>query len=77
MQLFASGGLDELEIDRLLREGAPIDGFGVGTRLGVSADAPTVDSVYKLAVYDGRPVLKLQLRKADSAGAETGVPALR
>ena len=68
VQLFASGGLDEMEIDRLLREGAPIDGFGVGTRLGVSADAPAVDSVYKLAVYDGRPVLKLSSEKQTLPG---------
>ena len=68
VQIFASGGLDEMEIERLLREGAPIDGFGVGTRLGVSADAPAVDSVYKLVVYDGRPVLKLSSEKQTLPG---------
>ena len=36
VRIFASGGLDEFEVDRLLREGAPIDGFGVGTKVGVS-----------------------------------------
>src|SRR5919197_149294 len=48
--------------------GAPIDAFGIGTRLGVSADAPFLDSVYKLVEYDGRPVLKLSANKATEPG---------
>jgi nicotinate phosphoribosyltransferase len=59
VQVFASGGLDEFEIDALVQAGAPIDGFGVGTKVGVSSDAPWADCVYKLVVYDQRPVLKL------------------
>ncbi len=65
VQIFASGGLDEFEVDELLRAGAPIDGFGIGTKVGVSADAPWTDCVYKLVEYAGRPVLKL------SAGKQT------
>jgi len=68
VRIFASGGLDELDVDRLVRAGAPIDAFGVGTRVGVSADAPYVDSVYKLVEYDGRPVLKLSAAKSTSPG---------
>lgn len=68
VRIFASGGLDELDVDRLVRSGAPIDAFGVGTRVGVSADAPYVDSVYKLVEYDGRPVLKLSAAKATAPG---------
>ena len=64
-RIFASGGLDELEVEQLVADGAPVDAFGIGTQMGVSADAPFVDSVYKLAEIDGRPVLKL------SAGKET------
>jgi nicotinate phosphoribosyltransferase len=64
-RIFASGGLDELEVEKLVADGAPVDAFGIGTQMGVSADAPFVDSVYKLADLDGRPVLKL------SAGKET------
>ena len=41
VRIFASGGLDEDEIARCLDAGAPIDAFGVGTRMNVSADAPT------------------------------------
>ncbi|HZD79126.1 MAG TPA: nicotinate phosphoribosyltransferase [Actinomycetota bacterium] len=68
VRIFASGGLDEHDVDRLVRAGAPIDAVGVGTRVGVSADAPYLDSVYKLVEYDGRPVLKLSEAKATEPG---------
>ena len=68
--IFASGNLDEREIARLLAQGAPIDGFGVGSRLGVSADAPYLDAAYKLVAFDGRPVLKLSAGKATLPGAK-------
>ena len=64
VQVFASGGLDEYSIDSLLNGGAPIGGFGVGTRAGTSADAPFTDFVYKLVEYDGQPVMKLSEDKA-------------
>ena len=63
VSIFASGGLDEYEIDSLLREGAPIDGFGVGTKMGVSADAPYLDTVYKLVAYEGDGRMKLSTDK--------------
>jgi nicotinate phosphoribosyltransferase len=63
VQVFASGGLDEFEIEELLKAGAPVGGFGVGTKVGVSADAPWTDCAYKLVTYDGRPVLKLSSDK--------------
>ena len=68
VQVLASGGLDEIEVDRLVRAGAPIDGFGVGTKMGVSADAPWADSACKLVQYDGRPVLKLSPGKQTAPG---------
>jgi nicotinate phosphoribosyltransferase len=68
VRIFASGGLDEYQLDRLVRGGAPIDAFGVGTRMGVSADAPSLDSAYKLVEYDGRPMLKLSEAKATEPG---------
>jgi nicotinate phosphoribosyltransferase len=68
VRIFASGGLDELDVDRLVTAGAPIDAFGVGTRVGVSADAPYLDSVYKLVEFDGRPTLKLSSAKATEPG---------
>jgi nicotinate phosphoribosyltransferase len=57
--IFASGGLDEHAIAALLDAGAPIDGFGVGTAMGVSEDAPAMDIAYKLAEYAGEPRTKL------------------
>jgi nicotinate phosphoribosyltransferase len=66
--VFASGGLDEHEIARTLEAGAPIGGFGVGTKMGVSADAPFLDMVYKLVELDGRAVLKLSEGKATLPG---------
>jgi nicotinate phosphoribosyltransferase len=67
-RILASGGFDEFEIARVLEAGAPIDSFGVGTRLGVSADAPYLDMAYKLSAYEGRPVRKLSTGKATLAG---------
>ncbi|RPH65689.1 MAG: nicotinate phosphoribosyltransferase [Burkholderiales bacterium] len=51
--IFASGNLDEQRVARLLADGAPIDGFGIGTALDTSSDAPTLDAVYKLQSYAG------------------------
>jgi nicotinate phosphoribosyltransferase len=51
--IFASGNLDEERIATLLAQGAPIDGFGVGTALDTSSDAPALDAVYKLQSYAG------------------------
>jgi len=48
VKIFASGDLDEYKIARLLRKGAKIDTFGVGTRMGTSEDRPYVDIIYKL-----------------------------
>lgn len=51
--IFASGNLDEHSIAQLLAAGAPIDGFGIGTALAVSADEPAFDCAYKLQEYAG------------------------
>lgn len=48
VKIFASGDLDELKITALLAAGAAIDGFGVGTALGIPADAPHIELIYKL-----------------------------
>ena len=68
--VFATGGLDEFDVDSLVRSGAPIDGFGLGTRMGVSADAPWTDMAYKLVQYGERPVLKLSTGKASLPAAK-------
>lgn len=72
-RIVASGNLDEHTIARLLADGAPIDGFGVGTQLGTSGDAPSLDSTYKLAACTDdsgawRPVIKLSPSKVSLPG---------
>jgi nicotinate phosphoribosyltransferase len=69
-RIFASGGLDEYAIADLVAGGAPIDAYGVGTKMGVSADAPYLDSACKLVAYAGRPVMKLSPGKVSQPGAK-------
>jgi nicotinate phosphoribosyltransferase len=68
VEIFASGGLDEWKVRELLDDGAPIDGFGVGTRMGVSMDAPSLDIAYKMTSYDGRGRVKLSSGKPTLPG---------
>lgn len=51
--IFASGNIDEYKLEKLMAEQAPIDGFGIGTQLDTSADAPYLDCAYKLQEYAG------------------------
>ena len=66
--IFASGGLDEDAIAEFARLQAPIDGFGVGTTLTTSSDAPALDCVYKLQEYAGTPRRKRSANKATWPG---------
>jgi nicotinate phosphoribosyltransferase len=66
--IFASGNLDEYRVRDLLTSGAPIDGFGVGTRMNTSADAPYLDCAYKLTEYAGLPRRKRSEGKATWPG---------
>jgi nicotinate phosphoribosyltransferase len=66
--IFASGGLDEHRIADLVRSGAPIDGFGVGTSLATSEDAPSLDIVYKLVADRGEPRMKTSTGKVTLPG---------
>jgi nicotinate phosphoribosyltransferase len=68
VKIFASSSLDEYAITALLEAGAPIDGFGVGTKLAVSADAPEIDFSYKLVAYDGQSRMKLSSSKVTLPG---------
>ncbi|MGH2709651.1 MAG: nicotinate phosphoribosyltransferase [Actinomycetota bacterium] len=68
IEIFASGGLDEYRLAELTEAGAPIDAYGVGTKIGVAEDAPALDSVYKLVEYAGRPVSKLSTSKRTLPG---------
>ena len=59
---------DEDKIADFVAEGAPIDGFGVGTSLTTSEDAPALDCVYKMQEYAGLPRRKRSEGKATWPG---------
>ncbi len=72
-KIFASGDLDEYRISELLSLDAPIDAFGVGTKMGTSADRPYLDGIYKLCetqTVDGEfaPIMKLSKNKITLPG---------
>ncbi len=69
-RIFASGGLDEHEVDELVKAGAPVNAFGIGTQMGVSADQPFLDTVYKLVEYDEQATMKLSAAKVSAPGAK-------
>ena len=78
--IFASGSVDEYVLERLMKQNAPIDGFGIGTHMDTSADAPYLDCAYKLVEYAGKarrkrsegkvlwPGRKQVFRRYDEAG---------
>ncbi len=73
VRIFASGDLDEFKIEALLKNGAKIDAFGVGTKMGTSADKPYVDVIYKLcetlnANGGFSPIMKLSEGKVTLPG---------
>ncbi len=68
VRIFSSGSLDEDALRDLVARGAPIDGFGIGTHLDTSADAPYLDCAYKLTEYGGRPRRKRSEGKATLPG---------
>jgi len=65
VSIFCSGSLDEYTLAKDFADGTPADGFGIGTHLDVSADAPYLDCAYKIEEYAGRP------RRKRSAGKST------
>ena len=84
VKIMVSGDLDEYRIARLVASGAPVDGFGVGTELITSRDAPALGMVYKLVELDGQgkyklspakrtyPMAKQVYRRRDAAGRFAG-----
>lgn len=73
VKIFASGNLDEFKIASLLKKGACIDSFGVGTNMGTSIDAPCLDVIYKICEAGESsgnflPTMKLSLAKVTYPG---------
>jgi nicotinate phosphoribosyltransferase len=73
-RIIVSGDLDEWRIRDLVRAGAPIDGYAVGTALTTSEDAPALGGVYKLVEIEEqggmRPVMKRSTGKSTRPGAK-------
>lgn len=59
VKIMASNQLDEYIIKSLLERGAPVDAFGVGTRLVTGQDDAALDGVYKLSMSNYKPRLKI------------------
>ena len=80
VQIFASGDLDEFKIGELTRQNAPIDGFGIGTRLATGANfnpltgeggASALPGVYKhVERIDGNDVIPT-MKLSDEPGKST------
>jgi nicotinate phosphoribosyltransferase len=68
VKIFASSGFDEYKINDVIQKGAKIDAFGVGTKVGISADTPSLDIVYKMVRFNDRVVRKLSPGKVTLAG---------
>jgi nicotinate phosphoribosyltransferase len=66
--ILASGGVNEDVLQTMMKEKAPIDGFGIGVSLDVSTDAPALDCAYKLQEYAGAPRRKRSEGKATWPG---------
>jgi nicotinate phosphoribosyltransferase len=66
--ILVSGGINEDVLQGMMREKAPIDGFGIGVNLDASIDAPSLDCAYKLQEFGGRPRRKRSEGKATWPG---------
>jgi len=73
-KIFVSGDLDEYKVEALVSSDVPVDGFGVGTALSTSSDAPSLNGVYKLVEIDRggtmMPLMKLSPEKVTYPGAK-------
>nr|NIQ03124.1 nicotinate phosphoribosyltransferase [Nitrospinaceae bacterium] len=70
VSIFASGNLDESALQEFVQMQAPLNGFGIGTRVTTSEDAPSLNCAYKLQEYAGRPRRKRSEGKATWPGAK-------
>ncbi len=71
LKIFVSGDLDEYRIYDLLRAGAQIDGFGIGTRFAVSRNAPAIEIIYKIVQYGDKGLFKTSPDKQSRPGRKS------
>jgi len=76
VKIMASGDLDETKIADLIAQGAPIDAFGVGTELAVSADAPSMGSVYKLVEIETDGIVRQTAKRSPEKSTLPGAKQL-
>jgi len=69
-KIVVSGDLDEYRIHELRQQGAPIDAYGVGTRMVTSQDAPALQAVYKLVAVEEPGGVRREVAKS-SQGKKT------
>ena len=72
-RIMASGDLDEYRIRELMRDGAPIDAFGVGTQLATSADAPALSAIYKMVELDIQGIKRYTAKFSEDKASLPGV----
>ncbi|MFV0438125.1 MAG: nicotinate phosphoribosyltransferase [Desulfopila sp.] len=66
--ILVSGNLDEYILEQFRSQQAPVDGFGIGTKMTTSADLPYLDCCYKMVEYKGIGRRKLSKGKATWPG---------
>ena len=71
-KIMVSGDLDEYSIRDLVRAGAPIDAFGVGTQLATSGDAPSMGTIYKLVETETSGIKRFTAKYSDNKGSLPG-----
>ncbi len=71
-KIFASNDLDEHRLSELIRAGAAIDAFGIGTQLATSADAPSLSAIYKLVELRTGSELKYTAKFSDEKATRPG-----
>lgn len=75
MDIFVSSGVDEYFLQEFFDDGGIADGFGPGTSLTTSKDAPTLNPVYKLVAVEEngemQPSMKLSKEKVSYPGAKS------
>jgi nicotinate phosphoribosyltransferase len=64
-RIMASGDLDEYRVRDLVKAGAPVDSFGVGTQLATSADAPNMGAIYKMVEVDISGIKRFTAKYSD------------
>ncbi len=75
-KIVISNDLDEHTIASILNEGAPVDSWGVGTKLATAYDQPTLGGVYKLSAIKGSNGVWEDCLKISESAAKLTLPGV-